>query len=103
VIEDQSDSQAGSALLRVGTGTTEGLARHRWFTRTFWPIWFAGDNVFPSPDHVPFLHRHFEPVQFTENRGKVPYIPFLRMPYYTFIGRKREDDESAPQPNDADA
>ena len=66
----------------------EGLRRHRWFTRSFWPVWFAGDNVFPSADHVPFLRRHFEPVDFTENRAKVPYIPLLRMPYYTFVGRK---------------
>ena len=43
---------------------------------------------FPSADHVPFLHRHFEPVDFTESRAKVPYIPLLRMPYYTFVGRK---------------
>jgi len=67
-----------------------GRARHSWFTRTFWPVWFAGDNVFPSPDHVPFLHRHFDCVHFAESRGKVPYIPLVRMPYYTFVGRKRE-------------
>jgi S-adenosylmethionine-diacylgycerolhomoserine-N-methlytransferase len=66
-----------------------GLARHGWFTRTFWPTWFAMDNVFPSPDHVPFLHRHFDPLLFEEHKGKVPYIPFIRMPYYLFVGRKR--------------
>ena len=66
----------------------EGLRRHRWFTRSFWPVWFANDNVFPSADHVPFLRRHFEPVHFTENRAKVPYMPLLRVPYYTFVGRK---------------
>ena len=66
----------------------EGLRRHRWFTRSFWPVWFAGDNVFPSADHVPFLRHHFEPVHFTENLAKVPYVPLLRMPYYTFVGRK---------------
>ncbi len=70
----------------------DGLKRHRWFTRSFWPVWFASDNVFPSPDHVPFLHRHFEPVHFEEHRAKVPYIPFIRTPYYTFVGRKRSDN-----------
>jgi len=70
--------------------TGAGRARHSWFTRTFWPVWFAGDNVFPSPDHVPFLHRHFDCVHFAESRGKVPYISLVRMPYYTFVGRKRE-------------
>ena len=66
----------------------EGLARHRWFTRSFWPVWFATDNVFPSPDHVPYLRSHFDVVHFTEARGKVPYMPLMRMPYYTFVGRK---------------
>ncbi|MEX2027253.1 MAG: class I SAM-dependent methyltransferase [Pirellulaceae bacterium] len=67
----------------------DGLARHRWLTRTFWPTWFAMDNVFPSTDHVPFLHRHFEPLSFEERVAKVPYIPLLRAPYYWFVGRKR--------------
>ena len=38
---------------------------------------------------IPFLHRHFEPLLFEEHRAKVPYIPFLRTPYYVFVGRKR--------------
>lgn len=65
--------------------------RHGWWTRNFWRGWFDRDNVFPSPDHVPFLHRHFEPSHFTENRAKVPYIPLMRVPYYAFVGRKRTD------------
>jgi S-adenosylmethionine-diacylgycerolhomoserine-N-methlytransferase len=65
-----------------------GLKRHRWFTRSFWPIWFASDNVFPSPDHVPMLFRRFDPVHFDELRGKVPYLPLVRVPYYVFVGRK---------------
>jgi len=66
-----------------------GLARHGWWTRSFWPTWFALDNVFPSPDHVPFLHRHFDVLHFEEHRAKVPYIPLTRVPYYLFVGRKR--------------
>ena len=65
-----------------------GLIR-RWFTRTFWPTWFGGDNVFPSADHVPFLHRHFEPILFEEHKARVPYM-VVKAPYYQFIGRKRE-------------
>lgn len=68
---------------------SDGLKRHGWFTRNVWPVWFASDNVFPSADHVPYLHRHFDPIHFEEHRTKVPYVPFLRMPYYTFVGRKR--------------
>ncbi|HEX5102604.1 MAG TPA: class I SAM-dependent methyltransferase [Pirellulaceae bacterium] len=67
----------------------DGLKQHGWSTRSFWPTWFAMDNVFPSPDHVPFLHRHFEVLAFEEHRAKVPYVPFSRVPYYLFVGRKR--------------
>lgn len=67
----------------------EGWTHHPWPTRAFWPLWFSGDNVSPSPDHVPFLHRHFQPVRLDERRARVPYLPFLRVPYYVFVGRKR--------------
>lgn len=66
----------------------EGLKKHGWFTRSFWPVWFNGDNVFPSPDHLPFLRSHFEPQLCQESKSKVPYIPFIRTPFYQFVGRK---------------
>jgi len=66
-----------------------GLKKHSWFTRNFWPVWFSSDNVFPTPDHVPFLHRHFDPIHFEERMARVPYIPFIRTPYYIFVGKKR--------------
>ena len=68
---------------------SEQLKRHGWFTRHFWPTWFGNDNVFPSPDHLPFLRSHFDTVWLAESRSKVPYIPLIRTPYYQFIGRKR--------------
>lgn len=67
----------------------DGLKRHRWFTRNFWPMWFSNDNVFPTADHVPYLHKHFAPMHFEEHFAKVPYLPLIRTPYYTFVGRKR--------------
>jgi S-adenosylmethionine-diacylgycerolhomoserine-N-methlytransferase len=63
--------------------------RHSWFTRTFWPTWFAMDNVFLSGDHLPTLVRRFKPIRCDEGRAKVPYLPFVRVPYYLFVGRKR--------------
>ncbi|MCL2624221.1 MAG: class I SAM-dependent methyltransferase, partial [Planctomycetaceae bacterium] len=66
--------------------------KHGWATRSFWPVWFASDNVFPSPDHVPYLHRLFEPVLFDERKTRLPWfpIPFFKTPYYLFIGKKTE-------------
>jgi S-adenosylmethionine-diacylgycerolhomoserine-N-methlytransferase len=65
-----------------------GCARHSWFTRTFWPTWMGSDNVFLSPDHIPYLQRNFSTLRLEEKRAKVPYMPLIRVPYYTFIGRK---------------
>ena len=66
----------------------DGGAGQSWFTRTFWPVWFAADNVFLSADHAAFLRRHCETVAYSEQRAKIPYLPLLSVPYYTFIGRK---------------
>ncbi|MEN1680173.1 MAG: class I SAM-dependent methyltransferase [Planctomycetota bacterium] len=63
--------------------------KHSWFTRSFWPVWFANDNVHPSPDHLPYLANHFEPVEVHEQMGKLPWIPLIRTPYYRFVGRKK--------------
>jgi S-adenosylmethionine-diacylgycerolhomoserine-N-methlytransferase len=66
-----------------------GHRRHRWFTRSFWPVWMALDNVFPSAEHVPYLHHHFQPKDFSEHLAPMPYMPFFRVPYYRFIGQKQ--------------
>jgi len=66
----------------------ETLKRHGWLTRNFWPFWFANDNVFLSPDHLPYVRSRFETVHLTENRGGVPFLPFVSVPHYIFIGRK---------------
>ena len=65
-----------------------GRKQHAWSTRSFWPLWFASDNVFLSGDHVPYLQNKFETVQLEERRGKIPYLPLVRVPHYIFIGRK---------------
>ena len=76
------------------------LRRHRWFTRTLWPNWFATDNVFPSHDHLPYLRHHFDQVFLEESGNRLPYVPLIKAPYYIFAGRKRTDspDESNAAP-----
>jgi S-adenosylmethionine-diacylgycerolhomoserine-N-methlytransferase len=66
----------------------EGRVKHGWWTRTFWPTWFASDNVFLSPDHIPYLTRHFTPVELCESRARIRYFPLMTTPYYRFVGRK---------------
>lgn len=64
-----------------------GMVQHSAFQRFFWPSWFGMDNVWPSPDHIPWLQAHFHQVKLVEGLGSMPYMPF-KAPYYIFIGRK---------------
>jgi len=66
----------------------EGYGRHSWLTRTFWPAWFASDNVFLSSDHVRYLHHRFEAISYCERLTRLPYMPLSQVPYYIFIGHK---------------
>lgn len=64
------------------------LRRHSWFQRNFWPVWFGNDNVYLSPDHLPYLMEKFESVSLSEETGKIPYFPLCQVPYYILIARK---------------
>ena len=67
----------------------EGMVRHGWFTRTFWPAWFANDNVNLSMDILPFLRNKFQQKQLHERMGTAPIVSFLSFPYYIFVGAKK--------------
>jgi S-adenosylmethionine-diacylgycerolhomoserine-N-methlytransferase len=65
-----------------------GLERHGPLTRSFWPAWFDRDGVRLNPDVLPLLMRRFEPGTVLERLGSVPGLPFVRVPYFVFLGRK---------------
>jgi len=65
-----------------------GMVRHGALRRWFWRSWFASDNVFLSPDHLPWLQAHFQTVRLDERSGRVPYLFGLKAPYYVYLGRK---------------
>lgn len=67
----------------------KGCVRHSWWTRTFWPTWFAVDNVMLRSDVLPLLIRQFEPVLLDECRGKVPFLCGASAPYFVFVGRNK--------------
>ncbi|TWT58605.1 Demethylmenaquinone methyltransferase [Thalassoglobus neptunius] len=75
----------------------ENFSKHGWGTRTFWQPWFASDNVFLSPDHLPYLKNKFETVSLSERRGKIPYLPFVRAPHYLFIGKKPTSSDTTDE------
>ncbi len=67
-----------------------GLARHGALPRWFWPRWFGHDGVHPNPDHLPSLRRLLPSHRLLEGRGRVPYLPGVRVPYYVFVGHLPE-------------
>ena len=69
-----------------------GLHANGWLQRTFWPAWFANDNVFLSADHVPYLRRIFPSHTLLERLAKVPYVGLVmpNVPYYIFVGSRAE-------------
>jgi len=66
-----------------------GFSHHSWWTRTFWPVWFASDNVFLSRDHLPFMSSLFKRRHKVESSHHVPYIPFMNVPHYIFVGENQ--------------
>ncbi|HVX11509.1 MAG TPA: class I SAM-dependent methyltransferase [Pirellulales bacterium] len=72
----------------------DNTAQHGWWSRHFWPAWFGRDNVYLSPDHIPYLQRRFTTLSLVQQHAPVPYLPGLRVPYYRFLGRK--PTEGAP-------
>lgn len=54
----------------------------------FWRSWFGHDGVRLDRAHQVELCALFEPLHFVERRGRVPFLPLLRAPYYLFVGRR---------------
>ncbi|MFF8831126.1 class I SAM-dependent methyltransferase [Streptomyces sp. NPDC015131] len=62
-------------------------ARHAAWRRHLWPAWFGHNDVFLSPDHLPYLRARFTAVHEEERLAPVPYLP-ARVPYYLFVGTR---------------
>ena len=79
----------------------EKMKKHGWLTRTFWPIWFAFSGVYPSSEHLPWLLDHFDQIFLEERREKILYFPLFwwKMPYFLFVGKKREPEKFLPANN----
>ena len=68
-----------------------GLRRHPPIERIGWPLSYGWDNVFLSPDHLPYLRAHFMQRFLAERKGSVPYSLGLRSPHYLFVGTPKSN------------
>ena len=67
----------------------EGFAPHDWWTRHFWPAWFAVDGVRLSSEVPRFLADHLTPSQARQGRSRIPYLPLGTVPYFIYLGSPR--------------
>lgn len=61
---------------------------HSWITRFMWPRIFKTDGVNLNPAHIETLSEMFEPIHLELSQGGFPYVPFLKAPFYVYVGRK---------------
>lgn len=67
-----------------------GFKNHSWWTRNFWPTWFAMDDVRIQPELPLYLKQHFRELSFNEKSGRVPYMGvFGEVPFFTFRGARK--------------
>jgi S-adenosylmethionine-diacylgycerolhomoserine-N-methlytransferase len=66
---------------------TDGGVQHGFLTRQFWRRWFAHDGVQLNPAHLRYLKTICRSVFVQESFGRVPYLPFIRAPYYIYVGQ----------------
>lgn len=72
-----------------------GRAKHSRWLKAWWKFFFARDNVMLNEDHLPFLERHFQTEWIEELQRTIPYIPFPKVPYYGYIGKKVGESSSS--------
>jgi betaine lipid synthase len=63
--------------------------QHGYLTRWFWRSIFDLDNIDLGPERRQYMDYNCETV-YEENRtGHIPYVPFLQVPYYIWLGRPK--------------
>ena len=65
------------------------------WNRWFWPRWFAHDGVWLRPEVLPTLLSCGPTVALEQSAVALPYLPFVRAPWFLWIGRPRPDAGAA--------
>jgi len=68
-------------------GIADFIAPAGGLSRRFWTRWFGHDGVRLDREHLAALRARTQAVYFREGRAPVPYLPFVRVPYYVYVGR----------------
>lgn len=68
--------------------------QHTYSQRWFWRSVFDFDGIDLGPERRQYLEHKLEPVYEYNGRGQIPYVPYLRAPYYMWIGKLRGQTEN---------
>ena len=64
-----------------------------WFRRFFWRCIFDTDGIDIGPERRNYLDHHLHRLYEVNKQGSIPYVPYLRAPYYFWVGRKKTEAE----------
>ncbi|KAG0606777.1 hypothetical protein M758_9G166600 [Ceratodon purpureus] len=62
--------------------------QHGYLTRWFWRSIFDLDNIDLGPERRQYMDYKFETVYEENHTGHIPYVPFLKVPYYIWLGTR---------------
>ena len=61
--------------------------QHSFARRTLWRATFETDGIFIGPERRAYLDHKLERVWEINGDGPIPYVPYLRAPWYAWVGR----------------
>jgi betaine lipid synthase len=65
-----------------------------WVRRFFWRATFDTDNIDLGPERRAYLETKLERAWERNSEGSIPYVPYLRAPYYIWLGRHPQFDHA---------
>jgi len=60
-----------------------------WYRRFFWQSFFDVDGIHLGVERRLYLEHCLETLWERNSEGSIPYVPFLRAPWYAWTGKKR--------------
>lgn len=60
-----------------------------WLRRFFWRATFDTDGIDVGPERRMYLDHTMQRIYEDDGEGSIPYVPFLRAPYYVWVGKLR--------------
>jgi betaine lipid synthase len=86
-----SDGILGVADFYVSSKYDLPLRQMGWARRFFWRATFDVDNIDVGPERRAYLDGKLERVWEYNGEGSIPYVPYLRAPFYVWVGRPWRD------------